>query len=94
MEEIVADLGVPGIEHAVLRRRYIASTTLVERGAAIAELLDLLVLDEGLLSRVLAAGHRAGLWGRPRIHDVHLDRLVCPLSTVGRWRRGPPSVRS
>lgn len=93
VERIVAELGLVGSEHAVLRRQHAASGSLVGRGGAVVAVLEQVSATEGLLSRVLAAGHLAGLWGHPWLSDVHTGQRFSPLSSEGRWRRGPPSVR-
>ena len=93
-ERIVAELGLVGGEHAVARRRYAASRRLVDRGAVVVAVLDELRLTDDLLSRVLAAGEVAGLWGRPWLCDDSTGQRYAPGSSAGRWRRGPPQVRS
>jgi hypothetical protein len=94
VEKIVGELGLVGSVHAVLRRQHAASGSLVGRGRAVVAVLEQVRVTEGLLSRVLAAGHLAGLWGEPWLCDVHTGQRFSPLSSEGRWRRGPPSVRS
>lgn len=94
VERIVGELGVVASEHAVERRRYAASSSLAEQGRGVVRVLDAIGLESGLASRVLAAGHLAGLWGRPWLCDPHTGRRFGPRSSAGRWRRGPPSVRS
>lgn len=94
VERIVAELGLVGSEHAVQRREYAAGGSLRSRGRAVVAVLEQLGATEGLSSRVLAAGHLAGLWGPPWLCDVHSGQRYSPLSSEGRWRRGPPSVRS
>lgn len=94
VEQIVAELGLVGSEHAVLRRQYADGCSLAERGAAVVTVLEQLSATEGLLSRVLAAGDLAGLWGPPWLCDVHSGHRFSPRSREGRWQRGPPSVRS
>jgi len=90
----VAELGLVGSEHAVLRREYEGSGSLARRGGVVVTVLGQLSAADGLLSRVLAAGHLAGLWGLPWLCDVHSGHRFSALSGEGRWRRGPPSVRS
>ena len=94
VEQIVGELGPVGSEHAVLRRQYGASGSLLSRGRAVVTVLGQVSGAAGLPSRVLAAGHLAGLWGPPWLCDVHSGHRFSPLSSAGRWRRGPPSVRS
>lgn len=93
-EQVVAELGLVGSEHAVLRQQYAASGSLSGKAHQVVTVLEQVSTPEGLLSRVLAAGHLAGLWGRPWLCDVHRGHRVSPLSSAGRWLRGPPSVRS
>ena len=94
VEQIVAELDLVGSEHAVRRRQYAASGSLGSRGRAVEAVLEKVSAASGLVSRVLAAGHLAGLWGAPWLCDVHSGQRYSPLSSEGRWRRGPPSVRS
>ena len=91
---VVAELGLVGSEHAVLRRQYAVSGSLTGCGTAVVTVLEQLSTACGLESRVLAAGHLAGLWGPPWLCEIHSGHRFSPLSSEGRWRRGPPSVRS
>jgi hypothetical protein len=65
---------------------------LVERGAAIVGLLGHILLDATVAARLLAAGHRAGLWGTPSLWNPGLGRRLFPGSgtvALGLARRPP-----
>lgn len=94
VEQIVVELGLVGSEHAVQRGQYAASRSLSGRAQEVVSVLEQVSSRDGLWSRVLAAGHLAGLWGPPWLCDVHSGHRFSPLSMEGRWRRGPPAVRT
>lgn len=77
-EAIGRSLGVPGLEHARARRGVSRARGLFGRGVAIVALLGGLVLDATIGSRLLAAGHRAGLWGTPSLWSPRLGRRLFP----------------
>jgi len=56
-------LDLEGLEHAAARRQYLAAGGPRQRGEAVVSVL--VALDPGRYERLLAAGHRARLWGRP-----------------------------
>jgi hypothetical protein len=67
--EVAELLDLDGLEHTAARTRYLAAGGPRQRGEAVVSVL--LALDPGRYERLLAAGHRAGLWGRPwRIDPV------------------------
>lgn len=94
VEQIAGELDLVGSEHAVRRRQYAASGSLAGRARAVVAVLEQVSSAQGVLSRVLAAGHLAGLWGPPWLCDVDSGQRFSPLEGLGHWRRGPPSVRS
>lgn len=61
-------LGVGGMVHRGARREF-GTRCLEKRGAAIGGLLDVLERNAALLSKLLTAGHRAGIWRRPLFWD-------------------------
>lgn len=61
--EVVELLDLEGLEHAAARAGYLAAGGPRQRGEAVVSVL--LALAPGRYERLLAAGHRAGLWGRP-----------------------------
>ena len=61
--EIAELLDLDGLEHGETRARYRAARGPRQRGEAVVSMLT--VLDPSGHERLLAAGHRAGLWGRP-----------------------------
>jgi hypothetical protein len=77
-EAIARSLGVTGLDHARARRGVITARGLFGRGVAIVGLLGHLALDATLGSRLLAAGHRAQLWGTPSLWSPHLGRRLFP----------------
>ena len=77
-EAIGRFLGATGLDHARARRGVITARGLVERGVAIVGLLGRLVLDATIGARLLAAGHRAGLWGTPSLWSPRLRRRLFP----------------
>lgn len=77
-EAIGRSLGVTGLEHARARRGVTAARGLVERGIAIVGLLGHILLDATVGARLLAAGHRAGLWGTPSLWSPRLGRRLFP----------------
>ena len=77
-EAIGRFLGVTGLEHARARRGVSTARSLLGRGVAIVGLLGHLVLDATLGSRLLAARHRAQLWGTPSLWSPRLGRRLFP----------------
>lgn len=61
--EVAELLDLDALEHAGARAGYRSARGLRQRGAAVVSVL--LALDPRRYERLLAAGHRAGLWGRP-----------------------------
>jgi hypothetical protein len=60
----VADLlDLGGLEHGPARARYLGASGPRQRGEAVVSVL--LALDPTRYERLVAAGHRAALWGRP-----------------------------
>jgi hypothetical protein len=67
--EVAELLDLDGLEHTAARTRYLAAGGPRQRGEAVVAVL--VALDPGRYEHLLAAGHRAGLWGRPwRIDPV------------------------
>jgi hypothetical protein len=62
-------LGIVGMVHRRARREFAETRWLEVRGAAVAGLLDALVLNEALLPNLLTTGHRAGAWRQPLFWD-------------------------
>lgn len=61
--EVVELLDLEGLEHGEARMRYRGARGPRQRGEAVVSVL--VALDPKRYDRLLAAGHRAGLWGRP-----------------------------
>lgn len=61
--EVAELLDLDGLEHTAARTRYLAAGGPRQRGEAVVSVL--VALDPGRYEHLLAAGHRAGLWGRP-----------------------------
>jgi len=61
--EVAELLDLDGLEHARARAHYRGARGPRERGEAVVSVL--VALDPGRYERLLAAGHRARLWGRP-----------------------------
>jgi hypothetical protein len=62
-EPIAELLDLDGLEHRQARERYLSAGGPQQRGEAVVSVLA--VLDAERYGRLVAAGHRAGLWGRP-----------------------------
>lgn len=61
--EVAELLDLDGLEHGRARVLYRNASGLRQRGEAVVSVL--VALDPGRYERLLAAGHRALLWGRP-----------------------------
>ena len=61
--EVAELLDLDGLEHGAARALYRDASGPRQRGEAVVSVL--VALDPGRYDRLLAAGHRAGLWGRP-----------------------------
>ena len=90
-QDIGRTLSIPGLDHGRARRQFAGTHRLVERGQAIATVLDLLGVDASLLGRLLAAGYLSGLWGRPVLWDPARGQRVFPLSGTPRQAVGARS---
>lgn len=89
-EQVGKELGLMGLEHHVLRRRFEQSSGLQTRGQVLREALLLLPQDRLLWFRLLAAGQIAGLWKGPLLWVPELGQCVNPTSRLLRAWRGPP----
>ena len=76
-------LDLDGLEHGRARERYRGARGPRARGAAVVSVL--VALAPARFARLVAAGHRAGLWGRPWRIDAVTGRRR-PLRTS----RPPP----
>lgn len=81
--EVAELLDLEGLEHSAARTRYLAAGGPCQRGETVVSVL--LALDPGRYEHLLAAGHRAGLWGRPWRSDPATGRRR-PIGTI----RPPP----
>ena len=70
VERIRDVLGLAGIDHERARRDFVGARDAAHRAAIIVPLLAPVVIDAGLCGRVLSAGFRAGVWGRPLLFDA------------------------
>lgn len=71
--ERIADLlDLSGLDHHRARARWSGTQSRRERGPLVVGLL--VSLDPGRVDRLLAAGHFAGLWGRPWWIDPETGR--------------------
>jgi hypothetical protein len=61
--EVAELLDLGGLEHGAARALYRAASGPRQRGEAVVSVLT--SLDPGRYEGLVAAGHRAGLWGRP-----------------------------
>lgn len=61
--EVAELLDLGGLDHGRARAGYRGASGPRQRGEAVVSVL--VALDPGRYERLLAAGHRAGLWGRP-----------------------------
>ena len=64
-------LDLEGLEHGQARARYGNASGPRQRGEVVVSVL--VALDPGRYERLLVAGHRAGLWGRPWWIDPATD---------------------
>jgi hypothetical protein len=87
---IAEELGILGLEHRVLRRRYVRSRGLQARGVVLSELLLKLPVGEMLWARLLAAGTVACLFKAPKLWVPQLGQSLSPFSQILRATRGPP----
>lgn len=62
-EQIAELLDLDGVEHRQARRGYLSAGGPRQRGEAVVSVLAM--LDAQRYGRLVDAGHRAGLWGRP-----------------------------
>jgi hypothetical protein len=89
-ERIRDHLGVAGLWHHRAREAFERTRRLQARGQTIVELHQKLSAQEDLMSRLLAAGSLAGLWGPPWSWDPRHQRRISLLSRATRASRGPP----
>jgi hypothetical protein len=61
--EVAELLDLDGLEHGWARSLFRSASGLQQRGEAVVSVL--VALDPGRYERLLSAGHRARLWGRP-----------------------------
>lgn len=67
VEQIRAELRLPGLDHVQARSAYATSKDHVGRARAIVPLLALLTIEPLLCGRILRAGALAGTWGSPQV---------------------------
>lgn len=68
-QRIASFLGIAWLVLSDQRRVYQSAITYMERGPAIAAVLEMIPVDRSLAHRLLTAGFIAGLWGRPSRWD-------------------------
>jgi hypothetical protein len=107
VEQIRAELRLPGLDHVQARRAYAASEDHAGRARAIVPLLGFLASEPSLCERILRAGALAGTWGQPQVLSPPRTRslptppaaLPAPVSasgapheTVAAARGDPPTL--